>query len=232
MKTRSITNVLLLFLLLVILLMIPWTIRNYVEHGKIVLLSTRTEIFTDKIFGYESRTHFMDVNNDISGTFYIHDYQIDSVISGDKKITDGGWKISEDQVKAMKRGELPGPLTGINAFISRIVTMFEPFQIKGRYERTGYFYYKKSPRHNLATFLFYGLLFFFSFPGFYLLYRKDNKVFYIFLSVIVIYTLVHALTIPYTNWRYRLPLDFIFIITGCSGIVTCLNYGRKRYFNT
>lgn len=222
----------LIFTLLVILLMIPWTVRNFNKYGKIVLLSTRTEIFTDKLFGYRSRGNFMDKNNDIYGTFFIHDYQVDSVISGDKMVTDGGWKISSAQIEAMKRGELPHPLTGVNAFRSRIFAMLEPFQLKGRYERTGYFYYQKSLKHNIATFLFYGILFFFSFPGFYFLYKTNRKVFYLLLAPILIYTLLHALTIPYTNWRYRLPLDSIFIMAGCSGILAVSNNIKKRYFNT
>jgi hypothetical protein len=176
--------------------------------------------------------HPLDTFNNIYGAFYIHDYQVDSVISGNKKITDGGWKISSAQIEAMKRGELPHPLTGVNAIRSRITTMLEPFQIKGRYERTGYFYYKKSTRHNIATGLFYGVMFFFSFPGFYHLFKLNKKVFYLLIAPILIYTLIHALTIPYTNWRYRLPLDSIFIIAGCTGIITVLNYFKKRYFST
>ncbi len=220
----------LIFACLVILLMVPWTIRNYHKHDKIVILSTRTEVFTDKLFGYESRGHMMDKFNDIYGAFYIHDYQIDSVIRGEKTVTDGGRTISKAQVEAMKRGELPRPLTGIRAVLSRLATMFEPFQVKGRYERTGYFYYKKSLRHNLATFLFYGILFFFSFPGFYQLFKKNKPVFYVLISTIIIYAMVHALTIPYTNWRYRLPLDAVFIMMGCYGMVIIYNQIKVKIF--
>ncbi|PKP39118.1 MAG: hypothetical protein CVT98_03215, partial [Bacteroidetes bacterium HGW-Bacteroidetes-15] len=155
------------FGVLMILLMIPWTIRNYQKHDKLIILSTRTEAFTDPLFGYEPRGHMMDEFNDIYGAYYIHDYQIDSVISGLKTRTDMGRRIDVAMVDAMKRGELPKPLTGFSAFNTRIVSMFEPIQFKGRYERTGYYYYQKSLKHNIATFLFYGILFLFSFPGFY-----------------------------------------------------------------
>jgi hypothetical protein len=161
----------------------------------------------------------MDSFNDIYGEFYIPESQFDSVIAGEKTHTDRGWKIAGAQVQAMKKGKLPKPLTGFSAFWSRTVSLLEPVQLRGRYERTGYFYYKKSFRHNLATFLFYGILFLFSFPGFFFLYRTNKQVFVVLISVIIIYTLVHALTIPYTNWRYRLPLDAIFMIVGWLGIV-------------
>lgn len=212
---------------IVILLTVPWTIRNYNKHGKIVIISTRTERFTDRFFGYEPRPHIMDPFNDTYGAFYIHDYQVDSVITGLKTVTDGGRTISASQVAAMKKGILPAPLTGMQAAWSRLVTMFEPIQIRGRYERTGYFWYEKSLRHNIATFVFYGTLFLFSFPGFGFLVKKNRKVALILISVIIIYALVHALAIPYTNWRYRLPLDSLFIIAGCTGITGLYH----RYLN-
>lgn len=212
------------FGVLMIILMIPWTIRNYQKHNKIVILSTRTEAFTDPIFGYEPRGHMMDEFNDIYGVYYIHDYQIDSVITGTKTSTDLGRKISNEMVNAMKRGELPKPLTGFNAIWIRTISMLEPFQFKGRYERSGYYYYKKSLIHNVATFLSYGLLFIFSFYGFYLLFKNNKPYFYLLATVVLVYILLHALTIPYTNWRYRLPLDSVFIIVGWLGVTKIFNH--------
>lgn len=216
------------FGLLMILLMIPWTIRNYQKHDKIVILSTRTEAFIDPIFGYEPRGHMMDEFNDIYGAYYIHDYQIDSVIAGLKTKTDMGRNIDKAMVEAMKRGEMPEPLTGIKAMWVRTISMLEPFQLKGRYERSGYFYYKKSIRHNAVTFISYGFLFIFSFYGFFLLYQKNKLYFYLFATVILVYVLLHALTIPYTNWRYRLPLDSIFMIVGWLGIMNIYKMTLNR----
>lgn len=217
-----------IFAVLVIILIIPWTIRNYNKHDKIVIISTRTEAFTDKVFSYESRGHLIDKYNDIYGVYYIHDYQIDSVRTGKKTKTDGGRVISPQMIEAMNKGKLPRPLKGIRAAWVRTKAMFEPFQLRGRYERTGYFYYKKSLQHNLATFIFYGILFIFSFYGFYRLFRESRRIFYILFSVITIYALIHALTISFTNWRYRLPLDSIFIITGCYGILTLYQIIKKK----
>ena len=170
----------LLFVSLVILLMLPWAIRNYYVFDKIVLITTRTEQFTDKIFGYKQKEYFSDEFTNIKGTYYIHDYQMDSVITGLKTVTDGGYKIPDVQIEAMKNGDLPAPLTGFAAFFSRLKTMFEPIQIKGNFEQTGYYYYKKSVKQNIATFLFYGIIFLFSFPGFYFLYKKNKSVFFPF----------------------------------------------------
>ena len=212
------------------LLMVPWTIRNYHKHGKVVILSTRTEKFTDPIFGYESRGHMLDKYNDVFGFYYLKENQIDSVAAGLKTHTDMGYKIPPTMVEAIRKGNRPRLLTGIRAAGIRLLAMFEPFQIKGRFEKNGYYYYKKSLRNNLATFLFYGVLFFFSIPGFYYLHKINRKVFYLMFAIIIIYALIHAITIPYTNWRYRLPLDAFFIIVGWVGAIELFNKVFKKNY--
>ncbi|MFW5879272.1 MAG: glycosyltransferase family 39 protein [bacterium] len=222
----------LLFIFLVILLMVPWSVRHYQKYDRIIILTPRTQPYTDKIFGYEPKDkYFGDDFTSINGRYYIHDYQIDSVISREKKETDLGWKIPQVQVEAMRKGKRPASLTGIKAFWSRIRTMLEPIQFRGRFEQTGYYYYEKSFRHNVATFLFYGIIFLFSILGFYFLYQRNRQIFFLFLGTIVIYVLLHAFTIPYTNWRYRLPLDALFIISGCLGIVESFRFFNRKKKN-
>jgi len=206
------------FTLLVILLMVPWSIRNYKQHDKIVIISSRTERLTDKIFGYKSRTFEWDNIDDLYGRYYIHDYQIDSVLAGNKTVTDGGVEITEKQRQAMLKGKLPHAFKPHEAFWVRTKDLLRPFQIGGEYQKTGYSYYSKSLRHNVASFLFYGILFFFSFPGFYFLFKNHRKFFYLFLMTILLYTFIHSFFVPWTTWRYRLPLDAIFIIVGCLGL--------------
>jgi len=213
-----------MFTLLVILLMLPWAIRNYNKYDRVVLLTTRTERITEKIFGLEPREHVLDhaYGKDL---YYIHDYQLDSVISGLKTHTDGGYRIPEGQRRAMEKGNMPKHFTKSEAFWSRFKTMFRPFQIGGVWERSGYYYYEKSFAHNAASAIFYGIMLVFSFPGFYLLYKKYKTVFFLLISVLMIYSAIHLLTIPYTVWRYRIPLDAIFIMSGSFGI---LNIIRKN----
>lgn len=208
-----------LFTLLVILFMIPWTIRNYHKYDRIVLLSTRTERITDKLFGLEPRENFLD-NAYGTELYYIHDYQIDSVINGTKTVTDGGFRINEATRKAIQKGNLPKPFTKMEAFWSRLTVMFAPVQFGGTWERTGYYYNEKSLSHNLSSFIFYGIMLFFSIPGFYLLYKRDPGIFFLLICILLIYTAIHVLTIPYTVWRYRLPLDAIFIVVGSFGLTS------------
>jgi len=217
-----------IFTLMIFLFMVPWAIRNYVYHDKIVIISSRTERLTDKIFGYTSRQFPWDDSVDFHGRYYIYDYQIDSVINGTKTITNGGYPISEQQRQAMIKGNMPRPFKPYEAFWVRTKSILRPFQIWGEYQKTGYFYYKKSLRHNLASLLFYGSMFFFSFPGFYYLYRRNRNTFYLFLTTIIVYTLIHSLFVPWTTWRYRLPLDSIFIIVGCYGITNIYRFLKSN----
>ena len=213
----------LLFIVFVIVLMIPWTIHNFNKFDKVVILTTRTEKYTDQLFGYEkNEPYFSEDFTDIKGLYYIHDYQIDSVISGKKTVTDAGYHIPAHWVKAMKQGKMPRPLMGFDAFLSRIVVMYEPFQWTGRWLRTGYYYEEYSLRHNLVSFLFYGIFFLFSLPGFYFLYFHNKTTFYLSISTIIIYTIIHSILIPYTVWRYRLPLDALFVIVGLFGFFKTL----------
>ena len=129
----------------------------------------------------------------------------------------------------MMEGNIPDLVTGVKAFWIRVKDMLRPFQIGGEYQRTGYFFYKKSLRHNIVSFLFYGTMFLLSIPGGYFLHQKNQHIFYLFISIILIYLLIHGFFISYTNWRYRLPLDAIFIIVGCYGLTRIMKYLRSSY---
>lgn len=219
-----------LFLFLTMILMTPWTIRNYQETGKIVLISLRTQALTDKIFGYEPLP-IMDSNmHDLYGTFYIKESQMDSVIAGLMRVTDGGWTITEQQRSFMEKGNLPREFSNFEAYWSRFNRLYRVVQIKDEWVRTGYEFRAKSFRFNVISALFYGPILLFSFFGFYLLYKNNRTMFWFFLLPIVLYTLVHVLMIQFTYVRYRLILDSVFIIVGCYGIIgafDCLKHWRK-----
>lgn len=210
----------LIFIILTLVLMTPWTIRNYIKYNKIVLISTRTQLLTDKILGYpETKLPILDFM-DPYGRYYIKDAQIDSIISGKKNYTDGGHKISTKQIEAMKRGKLPHFLSPWERYWINAKKLLRPMQfVKGEYTKTGYCYYEQSLRNRISQFLFYGLMFIFSFPGFYFIYLTNRRIFWLFLFIVLIWLLIHTFFVPFTNWRYRLPLDAIFIIVGCYGIV-------------
>jgi len=209
-----------LFLLSVILLMLPWTARNYKKFDRLVIITTRTERITDKIFGNSPRENTLDYAYTLD-YYYIHPVQIDSIISGLKTRSDGGCEISLAQRKEMANGNFPHKHSVLESYFSRFKEMFSPVNFGG-WSRGGYYYEKRSLTHNIISLLFYGIMLLFSIPGFYLLYNKYKVLFYLLISIITIYSLIHIFAIPYTVWRYRLPLDSLFILTGAKSIVFCI----------
>ena len=159
--------------------------------------------------------------------------QIDSVIAGQKNTFDNGRAISEKQIIAMKKGNKPHEFSKSEAFVSRILNLWLPARFRGYYIMRGYSYQEYSFRHNIAMMLSYGLLLPFTLIGFYLLFKQSWRLFTIFLGFPIWHTLIHAIFIPYTKERYRIPISPIIIIMGTAGIYHLFNsikgYYRNRY---
>ena len=130
-----------------------------------------------------------------------------------------GIVISNAQVEAMKKGNLPRNFSYAEAVWSRFKIMIRPVQFGGDYERTGNYFQYRSLRNNLVSLFFYAPILFLSIPGFFFLYKTRKSVFCLFTGIVLTYLLLHIFLVPFTIWRYRLPLDPIFIIIGMYGLV-------------
>jgi hypothetical protein len=218
------------YLILVIIFLLPWNIRNYQRYDKVVLLTKRTEHITDKLFGYENRNgNLMNEYFDTYGYEYIHDYQIDSVISGKITETDGGAEIHEAMRKAMKNGFLPHPLKWHEQYWSRFREFWRPVSFSGKYLNTGYYFNGKwSLRHNLSTMASYGVLLPFFILGLFRLLKREKKVFTILFMTIFVYCFIHVATVGFTVWRYRVPLDSLIILIAFYYISDLIN--RFNFF--
>lgn len=201
--------------MMLLILLIPWQMRNYNRYGKIVILTKRTEHITDKIFGYTQKHYELDRVMDFYASLVISPTQIDSFIQGTKTHTDGGFEISKTQLRAMRNGIIPHAYSSWEALYSRFKIMLQPWQFKGEYTVNGFYYYERSMLNNLVSLLFYGIVLMFSVFGMVQL-RKHRPAFILFASMILIYLGLHAVMVPYTVWRYRLPADTILIV--CAGI--------------
>lgn len=204
----------LVYSILVLLFLLPWNIRNYQRYDKVVIISKRTEHLTDRVLGYKNQdSGLMDDICALYGRYYIHDYQIDSVISGKKTVTDGGSEISEEMKLAMKNGYLPHPFKWYEAIWSRLKEFWRPLDLSNEYQKTGYcFNGKWSFRHNASTFLSYGILLPFFILGLFKLFKQEKKIFTILFLTIVVYCIIHVATICFTTWRYRVPIDSLIMI--------------------
>ncbi len=217
-----------IFVALTVLLLIPWNWRNYQKFEKPVIMTTRTERISDKLLGIEHQKRKADWFYDTVNIYHIKPSQYDSVARGLKTHTDGGYLIKPIQRRAIARGYYPEKLSSLEAFWMRLKILLRPFQWGGEYQKKGYFYVEYSLKHNLASFIFYGLMFFAAFPGFWWLYRNKREAFYLLAGVIGVYVLVHAMAVPWTTERYRLPIAAFFIIAGSIGMSQLIEQIKVR----
>lgn len=203
-----------IYFLLTVIFLLPWNIGNYKKYGKVVILSKRTEHFTDKVFNYESQDHeVMDDICGLYGIYYLHDNQIDSVINGYITVTDGGYSIPKEMGQAMRNGNLPHPFKWNEALWSRFKEFWRPLDFSNEYQKTGYYFNGKwSLRHNISTFLSYGILLPFFVLGLFRLMKESRPMFFVFFTIISFYCLIHVATICFTVWRYRVPIDSLIMI--------------------
>jgi len=212
-----------IFFLAVIILMIPWLIRNYRAYGRIVILTSRTTVFTDKLLGYERLPAYHELKFG-GNRWYINPAQIDSVVSmGTNVRMRSGRPISDDQVVAMQAGIIPKPMSRLEKYWSALNNLWQPIDLKNSYFHTGYrFDGKWSLKHNLGVGLTYGMLLPFFFLGLLKLVKTQPKLGIFFISILVLHTLIHILFIVFTRNRYRIPIDPLIIITAFSGFLAWL----------
>lgn len=212
---QKVSRSVLAFIGLFALFLSPWTIRNYIVYDQLVLVSVRTVPVTDRLL----RTMNIyskdkpDVGYEIAeDTWKLTPAQIDSVLSG-HLVTDKRGIIPEDQAEAIRRGLVPKDFTWYQKASSRFRELWDPIDIWDNYKQCGHRWDGKwSLRHNLVGGFFYGSLLIPMIMGFYLLYRRNKLGFFLFAVLGTYHSLIHVLFIPYTLYRYRIPIDFIVII--------------------
>lgn len=206
------------FIIGVLIIMIPWLVRNHLVFDRIVVLSVRTAPMTDNIFGYDTPTD--TITSELDKVWYLSEAQIDSVIRGEKS-TMGVYhkKVPDKQIRAMRDGILPHQFSTLESYANVFLILWKPVDLSRSYSTTGYRYDGKwSLAHNLTVGITYGLLLPFAIIGFIALFKHRRKIFWLFLSILIWHSLIHMLAIPFTRNRYHIPVDAILIITGVAGM--------------
>lgn len=223
-KIKAIT----IFTTLVIVLSVPWLIRNYMVLDEIIVVSTRTASITNPIFNHRKDIIF----NHLPSTSVLTCQQVDSVIQGKKITFDDGRPIPYRQVEAMKHGIIPRQFNKLESFFSRVYFLWLPFKFKPSYRIDGFnFVNEWSLKHNLSSILTFGAFIPFMILGLVFLAKQRKwAIFIVFSTIIIFHTLIHALFIPYTRDRYRHPIDFIITILAFYSIFIIYNF--IKHFRT
>lgn len=196
---------------MLLILLIPWQMRNYQRYGKVVILTKRTEHITDKFLGYKQKQYELDRVMDFYQSLVISPAEVDSFVSGAKTRTTGGFEVSKVQIKAMRRGIMPRMYSPAEALYSRFKIMLQPWQVRGEYTVNGFYYYERSLLNNLVSLMFYGVSLILGIIGLVMI-RRQRAAYWLFGAMILMYLGLHAVMVPYTVWRYRLPIDTMLIL--------------------
>lgn len=216
-----------LFSIFLILLSLPWQIRNNIVYNDFVIVTCRTTSLTKHFINHREEVLFYDHTPNRS---YLSYSQLDSIQKGLLTSFPNGKPIYPGQIEAIKEGNVPYAFNTKEKIFSRLYFLWVPFKFHDNYRITGYAFNPAwSLKHNLMTGLSYGLLLPFALLAFVFLIRKKRwKKVYLFGSIIVFHTLIHITFIPYTRDRYRHPIDFIIIILGIYGIFILYDLIKSR----
>jgi hypothetical protein len=207
---------------ILILLLVPWSIRNYVAYGGFVLINTRTLDTTSEDLSKRIKQFGINKDREIKNENYPSDEEREFIKSGGNPIN----RLPEE-VDIIKR-DIYAPSTVLGKKLYYFKEMWIPFR----------FWWDYSPlpnagltppwslKHNIFSMLFYGILVPFVFFGIYHLFRIRHKALWFLVFPIILSALLHFLM--WGRDRYRIHIDAFIIILGCYGIIAAYHLIKER----
>ena len=222
------------FISLVVILLIPWSVRNYIAYDGIVLINTRTMDLRPEGKSENTWQKRIDENVKSLGSIthvtvsntYPSNHERELIKSGNDNF---GRTIEEQQ--AIRNNIYPD-----STFLSRKLYWFKEFWRIARF-KAEYFPFPDarfqgmwSLKHNVSSILCYGLLLPFVVVGLFVMYSEKNRALLFLAFPIVIQTLLHML--QWSRDRYRIPIDAFIIIIAVFGMFWCYVKFTKHYSET
>lgn len=207
----------LLFSILVLILMVPWTIRNYKVYNRPVILTTRT----DKLLNvfYKNKIPIEE-----KARYFLTEEQIDSIAKGEET-----YNRSPLEIERIKRGIVPHKYSKWERWYNEFFEFWTPVRFTPGYVGDGYRFEARSLRHNLAIILTYGVLLPFFIIGVYMAFKNKNIKGIIIFFIILFQTSIHVF-ILWVRVRYRVPIDIFIIILASYGFLWIYNKFRGTEF--
>jgi hypothetical protein len=202
------------FVSMVILSLVPWTIRNFLAYDAVVLVNTRTfdsRSLRDRDQTFEKRLKFNVFNfgdiAEVNNIFYPLEKEREMVKEGINPK-----RRTEEELQLIRNDVYPA-----SKFFHRKWVWFKEFWRPVRLSAYYFpfpdarFHGRWSLKHNLSSLLCYGILLPFMLIGFYLLIRKKKRIWIFLAFPIAVQTLLHV--VQWARERYRIPIDaFIMIV--------------------
>ena len=204
----------LLFSVIVIMLMIPWLVRNYYVYNRPIILTERTARFTDKLFGY---VNGKGVEKKQSPVFEWNESMIEPILNGEEVQGLKGNKYRSIQT-GLQKGFIPHKYSKYERWWAEFKEFWRPFRCTGEYVGDGFRFEKPwSIKHNISEGVTHGLLLPIFLIGILYIIKFQNKYGYFLLVIICTHMIIHVF-IDHARNRYRIPIDLFIIITAFYGI--------------
>ncbi|KAB2909970.1 MAG: glycosyltransferase family 39 protein [Ignavibacteriales bacterium] len=189
---------------LVLVLMIPWGIRNYYIYDRVIILTTRTELITSVVFGKSQYTP----ESSYSSVFRKTVETIQKGIEPENVDREEVQLIKE----ALKQGKQPGEFGRFEKYLRAAVNFWQPMYISGQFVHDGFRYIKWSRWHNRTSLLFFGIFIPFFFIGmFYNFFVTKDKII-LLLSLLPLINMFIHVALVHVLERYRSTTDFAVLI--------------------
>jgi 4-amino-4-deoxy-L-arabinose transferase-like glycosyltransferase len=199
------------FLLIVAMLMVPWTIRNYNVYGRPIVLTERTAKFTDKLLGYPQDEHdFYEISPYSRKMIPLYESIRDSILAGYE--IKSNVRFLKNMKEGISKGSIPRAYGTIENYFSEFIDLWAPAKFNDYYVANGFRYQKAwSTRNNVLFSLSYGILLPFLLISIVLIFKHKNSKGVFLLVLLVMQTIIHVF-LAHARFRYRVPVDSVIII--------------------
>ncbi len=210
----------LLFGCIVVLFTLPWTIRNYIAYGDVIIISKFTLNLTGNMVGERGEHfNFHDIDSVYSTPAFDCNENYPTIEERDKiKSGLNPNNRSKYEVNLIKKDVYPAK-SYFERKIYFLKKMWLPFDFEYNYSPYPWALFETpySLKHNIISIIGYGIMLpFFLFGIFYSISKKNKYICFILLPVVVhlvLHIIMHGLE------RYRHPIDSFIIIGGSFGMI-------------
>ncbi len=212
-----------------LLLMIPWTIRNYIAYDGLVLINTN--VFDLRNAAVRNPTSLLRMKYKVFHLGKITWTKFEKYPDEtERALVKKGYNPnnrSPDELEAIRADVYPA-----TTFLGRkwynFLQLWKPFDFARSYRPFPDTRYdgKWTLKHNASILLFYGSLLPFMLWSIFNMIRKRDRRIFIFIFPLIVHTLLHVLT--WAIDRYRIPIDAFIIMLGIYGMFQLVDRLKSR----
>jgi len=187
--------------------MIPWTIRNYYQFGEIVILTPRTTAITSRLWGTEAvGMHFSD----------------DSTKDGlnEHRLARAQEAADDLGIEVREHGRF-------ERYYMAFYHYWKPVYLKTNFIQYGFRPVKWSLSHNLSGLIFYGMFLPFYVLGLFYAWIRRNYPILILATIPLLHSLLHTWPLE----RYRIPMNSLLVLVALWFIYTWTIHRRQITVN-